>query len=101
LRFYYRTTFQTLHVQNGELASLPLPALNLENKQERAAHDRLAALVDQVIEAERQRMTAVTESDRSYYDSRCRTLDERIDRLVYELYGISQDECDLVEAALG
>ncbi len=25
LHFYYRTTFQTIHVQNEELASLPLP----------------------------------------------------------------------------
>lgn len=72
MRFYYRSTFPTLHVQRNELASLPLPRLDLTSKPGRAAHDRLVALVDQ-------RLAAATNPT---------TLERRIDELVCTLYGL-------------
>jgi adenine-specific DNA-methyltransferase len=100
LRFYYRTTFKTLHVQNGELASLPLPPVDLESKSGREQHDRLMNLVEQILDVERRRAEAVTDSDLSYYEDLSQALDQRIDALVYEMYGISQDERNLIETVL-
>ena len=36
LRLYYRTTFQTIHVQNEELASLPMPPIDFSKEPPRA-----------------------------------------------------------------
>jgi TaqI-like C-terminal specificity domain len=52
LGFFYRTTFKTLHVQNGELASLPLPLLDFQRNLDKVAHERLVSLVAQMLEAE-------------------------------------------------
>jgi adenine-specific DNA-methyltransferase len=37
--FYYRTTFPTLHVQRGELGSLPIPLSALSTASGRSTHD--------------------------------------------------------------
>ena len=64
------------------------------------ARDRLANLVDQILEVQRHRMKAISESDLSYYESRYRTLDRGINELVYDMYGISDQERRLIDAAL-
>lgn len=101
LRFYYRTTFKTVHVQNGELASLPLPPMNGKAAAaKKVMHDRLVTLVDQMLTAVKQRAAAVTDSDASYYENRCRDLDRQIDGLVSELYGLSKDDCRLIDKVI-
>jgi hypothetical protein len=98
LRFFYRSTFNTLHVQNKELASLPLPELDLNNKRDKASHDRLVALVTQILQAEEQRTKAVTEASISYLEGRIETLDRQIDDLVCSLYGLNAVDRALIES---
>lgn len=81
LRFYYRSTFPTLHVQSKELASLPLPRFDLATRTGRAAHDRLVALVEQRLALAAQRPEARAEID---------ALERRIDTLVQVHYGVPQ-----------
>jgi hypothetical protein len=101
LRFFYRTTFKTLHVQNKELASLPLPTLNLKKKEGKAAHDRLVTMVEQMLQAEDQLSNATTDADSTYLEGRIRTLDQRIDDLICALYGLNATDAKVIEAALG
>ena len=100
LRFYYRTTFKTLHVQNKELASLPLPILDRTTKKDKAAHELLIALVTQIIDAQLQMPQAMTDADRAYLDDRIRNLDRRIDELVYNIYGLNASDSKLIETTL-
>ena len=84
LRFYYRGTFPTLHVQSKELASLPLPRFDLATRTGRAAHDRLVALVDRRLALE------ARPAPRSPADTRAiQTLERRIDALVEAQYGLT------------
>ena len=101
LWFFYRTTFQTLHVQNKELASLPLPALDLKSQEGKTAHDRLASLVGQMLQAQEQRVEAMTDADSTYLDGRIHALDRRIDELVCTLYGLDTNDANVIEAAVG
>jgi adenine-specific DNA-methyltransferase len=100
LRFYYRTTFKTLHVQNGELASLPLPNLDLKKEDARAAHDALVTMVDQILETVRRRLAAKTDSEASHYELRYAELDRRIDSFVADLYGLSHTDLQIIDEAL-
>ena len=97
LRFYYRTTFKTLHVQSGELASLPLPILDFSNPDDKARHDKMVKLVEQMLAAKKERASALMDRDIEYWQRRCDTLDRQIDEFVYELYGLTEDEIALVE----
>jgi hypothetical protein len=87
LHFYYRTTFQTIHVQNEELASLPLPKITFTDKAEIARHDKTVSLVEQMLAAKKQLAGAQSDKDKDFYENKCAALDRQIDMLVYELYG--------------
>ncbi len=99
LRFYYRTTFKTIHVQCEELSSLPLPALDLKQAEHKARHDAIAKLVEQMVEAKTALSKAQTDKDRNYYEAKCAALDRQIDALVYELYGLTEKEIEIVKGA--
>jgi hypothetical protein len=40
-----------------------------------------------------------TDKDRTYYENKCAALDRQIDKLVYELYGLTEAEIAIVEGA--
>lgn len=49
MRFYYETSFPTLHVQRDELASLPIRLTNFADSENEAKPNRLANLVEQML----------------------------------------------------
>ena len=97
LRFYYRSTFKTLHVQCEELGSLPLPPLDLKKSSDKVRHDQMVRLVEAMLEAKKQFAKAKTDKDKTYYENKCAGLDHQIDRLVYDLYGLTEKEIAVVE----
>ena len=50
-----------------------------------------------MLEAKRILAKARTDKDKTYYENRCAALDRQIDRLVYELYELTEDEIQIVE----
>ena len=42
---------------------------------------------------------AKSERDRKFYENKCATPDHQIDALVYDLYGLTDEEIKLVEGA--
>ncbi|MBM4046677.1 MAG: hypothetical protein FJ279_16330, partial [Planctomycetes bacterium] len=99
LRFYYRSTFKTIHVQCEELSSLPLPPLDLSKPADKSRHDQMVRLVEQMLGAKKRLAKAKTDKDKTYYEHKCAALDRQIDRLVYDLYGLTEDEIRIVEEA--
>ena len=57
----------------------------------------MVQLVDQMLEARKQRAAARSEGDQNFYESKCATLDRQIDSLVYEPYDLTPDEITVVE----
>lgn len=82
MRFYYETTFPTLHVQSDELAVLPIRKdfiIDSPNQQ-------IATLVDSILSAKHKIPDADTTA-----------LEQQIDLLVYHLYGLSYDEVKIID----
>jgi type I restriction-modification system DNA methylase subunit len=77
---------------------LPLPEINLKNPTDKMRHDKLVSLVEKMLEARKQLSAAQTDGDKDFYTHKCATLDHQIDALVYELYGLTEDEIKIVEA---
>jgi hypothetical protein len=96
--FYYRTTFETLHVQNEELASLPLPRLDFDAKTDRARHDKLVQLVERMLDLHMRLAMAKAPDDKTKLQRQIDATDREIDRLVYDLYGLTEDEIAIVES---
>lgn len=56
--------------------------------------------VESMLEAKKQLVRAQTDKDKTYYENKCASLDRQIDRLVYDLYGLTEDEINIVEGTI-
>jgi type I restriction-modification system DNA methylase subunit len=86
--------------QKYQLDGLPIRSINFSDFRDASGHEKMIRLVEQMIMARKQLMTARTDSESTYYQNKCTALDRQIDRLVYELYDLSIDEIEIVEAGL-
>ena len=101
LRFYYETSFPTLHVQRDELASLPIRTVNFDDPADAARHDKMVALVERMLELHRKLAAATIPTDKKLYQRQIEATDRQIDALVYELYDLTEEEIKIVEEAAG
>lgn len=79
---------------------LPLfRALNLDDADERALHDRMVALVEEMLRLKREHAAAeAAKEDRRHALARqIQRTDRDIDALVYQLYGLTEEEIAIVE----
>lgn len=80
-----------------DVKALPIPRINLKKSRDKARHDQMVAKVDAILEVKKQLANARTDKDKTYYENKCAALDRQIDRLVYELYGLTEKEIEIVE----
>ena len=81
------------------LSKLPIRTIDFNNPKEKAMHDRMVGLVDQMIEAKKNLAAARTDRDKQFYERFCEKLDRDIDELVYQLYDITPEERKIIEGA--
>jgi hypothetical protein len=80
-----------------ETRNLPILPINLSDPADKARHDEMVAKVDAMLEAKKQLAKARTDKDKTYYENKSAALDRQIDRLVYDLYGLTEKEIQIVE----
>jgi len=78
----------------AELRKLPIRKIS---EAQRDNHDKLVNLVSQMLESKKQVAAAKTESEKEYLEKKCNIIDKQIDQLVYELYGLTEEEIKIVE----
>jgi hypothetical protein len=59
----------------------------------------MVTLVESVLELHKQQASANTPREKEMLSRQIAATDEAIDRLVYELYGLSEEEIEIVESA--
>jgi adenine-specific DNA-methyltransferase len=80
------------------IRSAPIRILNLSDKAERTAHDRIVQWVKQILQAKKQAADVRSDRDKTFYENKCAALERQIDTLVYELYGLTDKEITTIEA---
>ncbi|EKP13469.1 Eco57I restriction-modification methylase domain-containing protein [Leptospira borgpetersenii] len=78
----------------------PIHQIDLKNLKEKKVHDQLISLVDQMLETQEKIQKSATENDQSLYQRKAQIVDQQIDKLVYELYGLDEEEIRIVEEAV-
>jgi hypothetical protein len=82
-----------------ETRSLPFPRINLRTPADKARHDKLVALVEKLLGLMPKLRQAQSESEKQTLQNAVSAADQQIDALVYELYGLTEEEIKLVEGA--
>jgi adenine-specific DNA-methyltransferase len=59
--------------------------------------DKLVALVDQMLEVQKELTSTETDKDTAFYENKVAGLDSEIDEVTYKLYGLSADEVRIIE----
>ena len=81
------------------ISPLPIKAVDPANPKDKACHDQLLALVQRMLDLH-QRLPAkgnVRDEERAHIEREIARTDREIDDLVYDLYGLTAAERDLVE----
>ncbi len=105
LTFYHRyryldlskQTFQKILIQDAKYFPIYLP--DLDNKQDKARHDRMVKLVEHMLALNQELAAARTEHDKTALQRQIDATDGQIDKLVYELYGLTEEEIGIVEGS--
>ena len=76
---------------------LPIRAIDFSDPADKARHDRIVELVDQMLNLNKQLAEAKVPQAKTVLQRQIDTADRQIDRLVYELYELTEDEIKIVE----
>jgi len=80
-----------------ETRSLPFPKIDLKRSDDKARHDKLVNLVEKLMGLIPKLRQARSESEQQTLRNAITAADQQIDALVYELYGLTEEEIQLVE----
>ena len=79
------------------LDTLPIQHIDFEKKTEKALHDKLVSLVEVMLDLHKKLGAAKTPNEKTRLERQIAATDGQIDALVYELYGLTEEERKIVE----
>lgn len=79
------------------VSQLPIRTIDFKNPKEKATHDKIVSLVDRMLELNKKLKKAKTPHEKELLERQIKITDNQIDRLVYELYGLTKEEIKVVE----
>jgi len=77
----------------------PIRTIDFSDPADVARHDRMVSLVEQMLALHKQLPEACTPHEKTALERRIEATDGQIDALVYELYGLTEEEIGIVEEA--
>ncbi len=90
----YQTAF--MYVKRY-IERLPIRPIDFSDPKDVARHDKMVALVERMLDLHKRLPEAKTKHERDVIERRIEATDDEIDGLVYELYGLTEEEIAIVE----
>lgn len=81
------------------LEKLPIRTIDFSDPADVARHDRMVALVTQMLDLHQRLAAEGVPHEKAALQRRIEMTDRQIDRLVYELYGLTEEEIGVVEGS--
>jgi Xaa-Pro aminopeptidase len=83
----------------NSVSKLPIRRIDFSKPADKARHDKLVALVDKMLALVPKLRAAKSEAERKTLQNAMTATDQQIDALVYDLYGLTAKERELVQAS--
>jgi hypothetical protein len=83
------------------IREFPIRTIDLSNSIDRALYEKMIGLVENIMNFHIREREAKIEADKILIRRQIEDTDRRIDSLVYELYGLTDEEIKIVESAVG
>jgi len=92
VNYFFRQRFSgNNHIASNQLAQIPLP------DTDKPRHDHMVSLVEQMLDLHKRKAESKDTAAQERIQRVIHSTDSQIDRLVYELYGLSPEEIAVVE----
>lgn len=95
--FVFGKAIRTMHFDNPTTSRIPMPSVDLTKKSDKEVHDKLVKLVDNIIAINKKLVGENNPNTKEILERQVRALDGEIDRLVYGLYQLTEEEINIVE----
>ena len=83
-----------------ETRSLPIRTINFSDRADKTRHDQMVKLVEQMLKLHKGLSAARTPQEKTALERQIAASDAQIDRLVYDLYGLTEEEIKIVEKSV-
>ena len=80
------------------IEQLPIRTIDFNERAEKSAHDKIVALVESMLALHKSLALAQSPVEKERLEKQIKSTDEGIDKLVYDLYGLNQEEIRIVES---
>ncbi|MBM4432766.1 MAG: restriction endonuclease subunit M, partial [Chloroflexi bacterium] len=77
--------------------TLPIGLINFSDPDDKSCHDRMEKLVEQMISLKKQLAAVKTLDEKTRIQRQIDAADHQIDQLVYEVYGLTEKEIQIIE----
>jgi len=84
-------------VKKTNVAALPIRSINISDKSDKAKHDKMVSLVERMLDMHKRLAKAKAPDDKTKLQRQIDATDQEIDHLVYDLYGLTEEEIAIVE----
>ena len=81
------------------VSKIPIRTINPSNPEDVTKHDKMVSLVEQMLELHKKLDGAKLGNEKEMIQRRIDATDSEIDRLVYDLYGLTDEEIKIVEGS--
>jgi hypothetical protein len=83
------------------IEQLPMRCINVSDHIDKACHDQMVKLVEQMLSLHKQLVTAKTPDEKTRIQRQIDATDHQIDHFIYDLYGLTTQEISIVEDEKG
>jgi hypothetical protein len=102
MTFFYKNSFAVyrggyMRFFTQYLEKLPIRTVDFNNPSEKTFHDKLVSLVDRMLELHKKKNSLPPSAEREKIEREIAITDEKIDEIVYGLYGITEEERKAIE----
>lgn len=75
----------------------PIRTINFSDPSDKARHDKMVALVERMLALHKKRAEVKIDHEKNLIEGQIEATDKQIDALVYELYGLTEEEIRIIE----
>lgn len=102
INFYYVKNFTnastlTVNISKTFLEKIPLPLIDLNNKEDKEVNDKIVTLVDNIIALNKNLSVEKNPNSITMLNRQINAVDKQIDALVYKLYNLNDEEVKIIE----
>ena len=90
-----RDAFPKINTQT--LSSLSVPAIDFNSPADKTIHDKMVSLVDRMLDLNKKLQSVKIAHEKELLERQIKITDTQIDQLVYELYGLTEEEVRVIE----